>query len=328
MKSSWTRWAFVGAVSISLAGCQEQPKPRERKVAPPASVGGGAAAPSTPEAAETKTAKATKAEGWGTIKGVIVFDGNAPAPKTLNIEKDVPYCVNAREQAGKGPIVDETLIVTESKGIKNAIVFMNVRGVPPIHPDYPQTKDDVAKADAETFKQTNGVGYDELESLSGNREKISALKGPNVLDQVYCQYVPHGFAIRAGQKVIALNYEDVAHNILVTSLANPSNLNMPPNTLLPYEWVPEAQPLDLKCSIHGWMHAYAMVFDHPYFDVTDDSGAFELKNVPAGEIDFVVRNPGFLVGGRSNPYKVTVNPDETVELEIKYDGTKATVTKK
>jgi galactose mutarotase-like enzyme len=38
----------------------------------------------------------------------------------------------------------------------------------------------------------------------------------------------------------------------------------------------------IKCDVHGWMTAYAGVLNHPYFAVTANGGAFELKNLPAG----------------------------------------------
>jgi galactose mutarotase-like enzyme len=37
-----------------------------------------------------------------------------------------------------------------------------------------------------------------------------------------------------------------------------------------------------KCDVHPWMNAYVGVMDHPYFAVSANGGAFELKNVPAG----------------------------------------------
>ena len=37
-----------------------------------------------------------------------------------------------------------------------------------------------------------------------------------------------------------------------------------------------------KCDVHSWMDAYAGVLDHPYFAVTANGGAFELKDVPPG----------------------------------------------
>ncbi|PYR33514.1 MAG: hypothetical protein DMF90_20530, partial [Acidobacteria bacterium] len=37
-----------------------------------------------------------------------------------------------------------------------------------------------------------------------------------------------------------------------------------------------------KCDVHGWMNAYVGVLDHPYYAVSDASGAFELKSLPPG----------------------------------------------
>jgi hypothetical protein len=37
-----------------------------------------------------------------------------------------------------------------------------------------------------------------------------------------------------------------------------------------------------KCNVHGWMSAYAGVVSHPYFAVSANGGAFELKSLPAG----------------------------------------------
>ena len=40
--------------------------------------------------------------------------------------------------------------------------------------------------------------------------------------------------------------------------------------------------VELKCGVHSWMHAYAVVQDHPYFAVTDEKGTFEIKGLDQG----------------------------------------------
>jgi len=37
-----------------------------------------------------------------------------------------------------------------------------------------------------------------------------------------------------------------------------------------------------KCDVHGWMNAYVVVMDNPYYAVTDKDGKFELKGLPPG----------------------------------------------
>jgi hypothetical protein len=41
-------------------------------------------------------------------------------------------------------------------------------------------------------------------------------------------------------------------------------------------------PIRFKCDVHKWMGAYTGVFNHPFFAVTNDQGAFEIKNLPPG----------------------------------------------
>jgi len=45
---------------------------------------------------------------------------------------------------------------------------------------------------------------------------------------------------------------------------------------------PAGTEMTFACDIHPWMRGYAVVTDHPYFDVTNDRGAFTIDNVPAG----------------------------------------------
>ena len=80
------------------------------------------------------------------------------------------------------------------------------------------------------------------------------------LDQRACRYLPH---------VQALTVFNVALPIKGQKLP-----------------VPMTKPglVKLQCDAgHTWMSAWIYVFDHPYFAVTDASGAFVIKDVPAGE---------------------------------------------
>src|SRR5207302_5822152 len=41
--------------------------------------------------------------------------------------------------------------------------------------------------------------------------------------------------------------------------------------------------LHVRCDVHSWMTGYVGVLSHPYFAVTDATGAFTIANVPAGK---------------------------------------------
>ncbi|MGH7804561.1 MAG: carboxypeptidase regulatory-like domain-containing protein, partial [Candidatus Binatia bacterium] len=72
----------------------------------------------------------------------------------------------------------------------------------------------------------------------------------------------------------------------------------------------------IKCDVHPWMRAYLGVLDHPYFALTGEDGAFELKDVPAGEYTVGVWHERF--GTRDA--KVKVVPGKTIETSFGFGG--------
>ena len=51
---------------------------------------------------------------------------------------------------------------------------------------------------------------------------------------------------------------------------------------------PRTLPAPVSCSIHGWMRARMVVRPNPYFAISDKDGNFEIKDLPAGELEFQV----------------------------------------
>jgi hypothetical protein len=220
----------------------------------PASSAGGTPAPST--SATSPSAAATtpvKAEGYGTLKGQIVFGGTPPAPKVVaekgKAPKDPEVC------AKDAPIVSERLIVDgATKGVKNVLVYLN--------------------------KPT---------SVSEEAKKASGGK-PVLFDQVKCVFDPHVLGLMANTEITLKSSDPVNHNINAKLRGS-----SPFNSLLQAQgkaaYTPtsaERTPAEVTCDIHPWMRAWWMVFDHPYFAVTDAKGYFEIKNAPAGSQKLVV----------------------------------------
>jgi hypothetical protein len=226
------------------------------------------------------------AQEWGSIKGKFVFDGpEAPKPKTLDVTKDQEHCLK------NGPLVDETFQVdAKTKAIKNVIVYVKSPKV--VHPDLPQNKEAAGKKFFDEFKKLNGFDYTDLKSKhESGAIKLRDLKGSFVLDQVNCRYSPRTLAIQQGMPLLVLNPEPIAHNVKSSSVeaANEKNPNMPPNTYEVFELVACGSPVQLACSIHGWMTGAVMVLDHPYFTLSAEDGTFEIKNVPAGSVPALAR---------------------------------------
>jgi hypothetical protein len=63
--------------------------------------------------------------------------------------------------------------------------------------------------------------------------------------------------------------------------------------------------VNLRCNGgHVWMNAEMMVVSHPYYAVTDESGAFQLTDVPPGQFEIVAWHEGWSVARREGSYDV------------------------
>jgi hypothetical protein len=106
-----------------------------------------------------------------------------------------------------------------------------------------------------------------------------------ILDQRGCMFVPRVIALRAGQTLTVKNSDPVSHNIH----PNPQNnrewnqQQSPGAPDLVRRFVRPEVMIPVKCNIHNWMRSYIGVVEHPYFGVTDASGAFDWKDIPPGE---------------------------------------------
>ena len=107
---------------------------------------------------------------------------------------------------------------------------------------------------------------------------------PVTLDQRGCQYRPHVLGIRVGQKLVISNSDDTLHNVHAMGTTNPAwNKGQALKNMTDQKVFTKREVMiPFKCDVHGWMHAYVGVLEHPYFAVTHDAGTFELKDLPAG----------------------------------------------
>ena len=107
---------------------------------------------------------------------------------------------------------------------------------------------------------------------------------PAVLDQAGCIYTPKIMGVMAGQKIKVLNNDGTLHNVHPKPKVNKEfNLAMP--KFMKVKEISLEKPevmIPVKCDVHPWMSAHIGVTSHPFFGVSDGTGAFTLKGVPAG----------------------------------------------
>jgi hypothetical protein len=116
-------------------------------------------------------------------------------------------------------------------------------------------------------------------------KKFAPPSTPAVIDQKGCWFVPRVLGMQTGQQFDVTNSDPVTHNIHPRAHANrewnqSQAAGSPP---LERKFMQPEIMIRVKCNIHGWMHAFIGVVDHPYFAVTGGNGAFELKNLPPGD---------------------------------------------
>ena len=105
-----------------------------------------------------------------------------------------------------------------------------------------------------------------------------------VIDQMDCLFVPRVVGAQAGQLVQIKNSDPLLHNLnSLTTTTNSFNVGQPVQGMV-YEvrLDEEIGMLRIRCDLHRWMTEYIGVVPHPYFDVSNPTGAFTISNVPAG----------------------------------------------
>ena len=148
---------------------------------------------------------------------------------------------------------DQSLIIGPQGGIKNIFVFIKDRRFKQelIHPDYQKLPDQV----------------------------VIQHQGDHIEPHAAGLWQPH-------QELVVLNKTPHLHLTHLFPLKNhlPDSLHENPNRkkLIQFEHA-ELLPMQIKCDIHPWESSYLFVHDHPYFAISDENGAFQIKNLPVGE---------------------------------------------
>lgn len=124
------------------------------------------------------------------------------------------------------------------------------------------------------------------------------------LDQRICRYEPHILLVPANSELQMKSSDATLHTIHMDGAAT-YNLPFPfPNQIVARK-MSTAGLVSLRCNGgHTWMNAEMFVVAHPYYAVTDESGKFELSDVPPGEYEIVAWHEGWNVMRQEAMYDV------------------------
>ena len=153
------------------------------------------------------------------------------------------------------------------------------------------------------------------EGLAG--KKYDAPKEPVVFNQKGCQYSPKVFGIQVNQPLEIVNDDNTLHNVhSLSEKSKPFNMGMPIQGMKIKKTFTQPEVMvKIKCEVHPWMAAYAGVLDHPFFSVTNDTGAFEIKNLPPGQ--YVIETWHEKYGVQTQNITVA-GADETKDIQFEY----------
>ncbi len=78
--------------------------------------------------------------------------------------------------------------------------------------------------------------------------------------------------------------------------------------------------LEVSCKLHSWAKAWILVFDHPYFAVTERAGTFAIDNIPPGTYRVKAWHPQLGVSEQS----VTIVAGSPASLALKLGSPQVT----
>jgi plastocyanin len=145
---------------------------------------------------------------------------------------------------GRTPLMDESLVVGAGGGVKNTLVrILDAREAPPMPAPTPNTS----------------------------------------IDQNGCRFVPRVRIVPVGAPIDIVNSDGILHNIHTWSKDNPSfNRAQPKFKKVLTETFRKPEIFRISCDVHSWMNGWIIVAADAYNVLTDESGAYTLKDVPAG----------------------------------------------
>ena len=136
--------------------------------------------------------------------------------------------------------------------------------------------------------------------------------GHAIMDQHNETFVPHVLAIMTGTTVDFPNSDKFYHNVFSLSKVAKFDLGRYAAGRSRPVRFDRAGIVRVFCDIHSHMNAFILVFNHPFFAMTDAEGRYRIDNVPPGTYNVIAWNEGT----SSEPKPATVPDGGIAELDF------------
>ncbi|MCC7125937.1 MAG: hypothetical protein IT178_13885 [Acidobacteria bacterium] len=132
------------------------------------------------------------------------------------------------------------------------------------------------------------------------------------MDQHNERFVPHVLAVMVGSLVDFPNSDRTFHNVFSLSRAKRFDLGRYAGGRSKSVRMDRTGVVRVFCDIHSHMNAFVLVFAHPFFNVTEPDGRYELPNVPPGTYTVV----GWYEGEPRVTRQITVGAGAWTDLDL------------
>jgi plastocyanin len=245
----------------------------------------------------------------------------APAPAPVATVVTAPAAAAAPAPAG-GPAYDPAT-ATATVTIKATL-----KGAPPVMRPIKFDADPecsamhTEKVPEETVVAKDGKLKNVIAHVSKGQEKwtYTTPKEAVLIDQKGCQYQPHVLTLMAGQPLTIKTSDALTHNIHAKPANNDefNHSQLKGAADMTEKFAKPELAVPISCDIHGWMKAWAGVFDHPFHGVTGEDGTVKIK-LPPGEYEISAWHE-YKKFAACAAQKVTVAAGETKELEFVFEA--------
>ena len=132
-------------------------------------------------------------------------------------------------------------------------------------------------------------------------------------------FAPHILPVLKGSTVDFTNDDSVAHNVFSPpGAATRFNLGLYGEGVKKTVTFDNLGEVPLLCNVHPEMLGYVIVLQNPYFTLTDNSGKYEIKNVPPGTYKLKVWHEKL----KETSKEVTVQAGKTITVDFERDKLK------
>jgi hypothetical protein len=227
-----------------------------------------------------------KVKNGATLKGTATFRDSIPPDETVVFNKDTESC-GKEQKVGK-------YLVSNSR-VKNVVVW--IEGV--------ENGKAVPKKDVDvTIKNCRAVPHVNIGFVGGEYVFRN--------DDEILHTIQSKLGLAYQKKVSSRPLEDGAS---IYNLALPKTGHEVRKPIKKWHRITEDTGfIQVRSNTHNWIRGYIFIFDHAYAAVTNEKGAFEMADLPAGEYTLKAWHEGFGMQEK----KISVQSGKSMEIEIAF----------